>query len=407
MALDFHYRARTAAGETVAGRMQARDREAVVASLRSRALFVTAIDAETPVRRSLIRILAIGRVRGATLLTFFRSFATLLRAGVAMRRALTVTIERCSDQVLQEALRAVLAEVERGMTLSDALAARPRIFLPLYCAMIRAGERGGVLEDVVERVATLLERDAALVKKLRAALAYPLIVVSAALGLVVLLIVKIVPMFAGMFASFNVAIPPTTRVLMALSSVLQMPLLWFGVAGGSVAVTIAVRRLAATERGSLALDQFRFRIPLVGPLARKAVLARVARMLGTLVRSGIDLLAAIDTVAPVAASPLYRSVLLGCGAALRAGEPLSGPLTQSRAFDPLFVALVRVGEETGSLDDMLIKSAEYFESDIESALAVLSATIEPILVIVLGAIVGTIVFSVFLPLYSLIGSLAK
>jgi len=330
-----------------------------------------------------------------------------LRAGVAMRRALTVTIERCSDPVLQEALRAVLAEVERGLTLSDALAARPRIFLPLYCAMIRAGERGGVLEDVVERVATLLERDAALVKKLRAALAYPLIVVSAALGLVILLIVKIVPMFAGMFASFNVAVPPTTRALMEISNLLQGPLPLFGAAGTAAAVTIAVRRIGATERGSLALDRLRFRIPLVGPLARKAVLARVARMLGTLVRSGIDLLAAIETVAPVAASPLYRSVLLGCGIALRAGEPLSAPLTQSRAFDPLFLALVRVGEETGSLDDMLVKSAEYFESDIESALAVLSATIEPLLVIVLGAIVGTIVFSVFLPLYSLIGSLAK
>jgi len=407
MALDFHYRARNAAGDVVYGRMQARDREAVMASLRSRALFVTAIDAETPVRRSISRLLAIGRVRQASLLTFFRSFATLLRAGVAMRRALSVTIERCGDGVLQEALRAVLAEVERGVPLSEALAARPRIFLPLHTSMIRAGERGGILEDVVERVATLIERDAALVKKLRAALAYPLIVVTAALGLVVLLIVKIVPMFAGMFASFNVAIPAPTRVLLAVSGVLQSPLPWLVLSGSIVAGMLALRQVSATERGSILLDRARFRTPLIGGLARKAVLARVARMLGTLVRSGIDLLAAIESVAPVATSPLYRTTLLRCSAALRAGEPLSAPLTQSRAFDPLFLALVRVGEETGSLDDMLIKVAEYFESDIESALAVLSATIEPLLVIVLGAIVGTIVFSVFLPLYSLIGSLAR
>jgi type II secretory pathway component PulF len=155
------------------------------------------------------------------------------------------------------------------------------------------------------------------------------------------------------------------------------------------------------------LDRIRFRLPLVGPLMRKAILARVARMLGTLVRSGIDLLAAVDAVAPVAASPVYRSALLGCAIALRAGEPLSAPLAQSGAFDPLMLALIRVGEETGALDEMLIKSAEYFEADIESALAVLSATIEPVLVIALGSIVGTIVFSIFLPLYSLIGSLAK
>jgi type IV pilus assembly protein PilC len=407
MALDFHYRARNAAGELVNGRMQARDRETVIALLRSRALFVTSIDAETPVRRSIIRLLAIGRVRQSSLLTFFRSFATLLRAGVAMRRALTVTIERCGDGVLQEALRAVVAEVERGVPLSEALAARPRIFSALYCSMIRAGERGGILEDVVERVATLIERDAALVKKLRAALAYPSIVTSAALALVVLLIVKIVPMFAGMFASFNVPVPAPTRLLLTVSALLQTPLLWCSLGGGLLAALLVLRQASVSERGRITLDHLRFRIPLAGTLARKAVLARVARMLGTLVRSGIDLLAAIETVAPVAASPLYRTTLLGCSIALRAGEPLSAPLTASRAFDPLFLALVRVGEETGSLDDMLIKIAEYFESDIENALAVLSATIEPLLVIVLGAIVGTIVFSVFLPLYSLIGSLAR
>jgi type IV pilus assembly protein PilC len=407
MALDFHYRARSADGGIVNGRMRARDRETVTASLRSRALFVTAIDAETPVRGSLLRMLAIGRVRQAALLTFFRSFATLLRAGVAMRSALTVTIERCVDGVLQEALRAVLAEIERGVPLSEAFAARPRIFSALHCSMIRAGERGGILEDVVERVATLIERDAALVKKLRTALAYPSIVVTAALGLVVLLIVKIVPMFAEMFASFNVAIPAPTRALLAISALLQTPLLWLGLGGGFAAALLTLRQVLRSERGSVALDRARFRVPLVGSLARKAVLARVARMLGTLVRSGIDLLAAIDAVAPVAASPLYRTTLLGCSVALRAGEPLSAPLTLSGAFDPLFMALVRVGEETGSLDEMLIKIAEYFESDIESALAVLSATIEPVLVIVLGAIVGTIVFSVFLPLYSLIGSLAR
>jgi type IV pilus assembly protein PilC len=407
MALDFRYRARTAIGDLVDGQMQARDRETVAALLRSRALFVTAIERETPVRRSIVRLFAIGRVRQTSLLTFFRSFATLLRAGVAMRRALIVTIERSGDRVLQEALRAVLAEVERGQPLSEALGARPRIFSPLHCSMISAGERGGILEDVVERVATLIERDAALIKKLRAALAYPSIVVSAALGLVVLLIVKIVPMFAGMFASFNVAIPAPTRMLLIASGVLQEPTLWLSLTGAIVVGTLLVRRVAAGDRGSIMLDRARFRLPVAGGLARKAVLARIARMLGTLVRSGIDLLAAIETVAPVASSPLYRSTLLGCCIALRAGEPLSAPLARSAAFDPLFLALVRVGEETGSLDDMLIKVAEYFESDIESALAVLSATIEPILVIVLGAIVGTIVFSVFLPLYSLIGSLAR
>ncbi len=407
MALDFRYRARTSAGEIVAGSMRARDRNSALAALRSRALFVTSVVAETRVRRSLTDALSIGNARRSALLTFFRSLATLLRAGVAMRRALTVTIERCADPGLREALRSVVADLEGGLSLSDAMTMRPRIFLPLQVSMIRAGERGGILDDVVERIAVLLERDAALLKKLRSALAYPAIVLTAAAALVVFLVVRIVPMFAAMFASFNVDTPTPTRVLMSLSEGLRSPLFWLSACGAVAALAIGAYRLGRTSRGGLFLDRCRFRVPVLGALARKAVLARVARMLGTLVHSGVDLLAAIEAVAPVAGSPLYRATLLACGVRLRAGEPLSAPLAETTAFDPLFLALVQVGEETGSLDDMLVKAAEYFEGDIEAALAVLSATIEPALVIVLGAIVGTIVFSVFLPLYSLIGSLAK
>jgi len=404
---EYRYRAVSPTGELVAGSMQARDRETVAAALRSRALSITAIRLETRTRRTMASMFSLGRPRRQALLAFFRSFATLLRAGVAMRRALTVTIERSTDVSLQEALRSVLAEVERGVSLSDALSTRPRLFPALHVAMIRAGERGGVLDEVIERVAVLLERDTALVKKLRTALAYPAIVLTTALGLVVFLVARIVPMFAAMFANFNVPIPVPTRVLLALSGVLQSPILWLAVVGATVAAGLAIAQLSRVARGRELLDQLRFRVPLAGALARKATLARIARMLGTLSRSGVDLLAAIEAVAPVAASPIYHRLLVGSSTRLRAGEPLSAPLGESPDVDPLLLALIRVGEETGALDDMLLKAADYFESDVESALAIMSATIEPALVIVLGILVGSIVFSIFLPLYSLIGSLAK
>jgi len=406
-AAHYRYSARTAAGELVRGAMEAPTVEAVLANLRSRALFVTAVDRETALARTVGRSLKLGRPARRALLAFFRSFSTLIRAGVPMRRALEVAIERTADGTLRESLRSVLADIEHGTSLSDAMERRPRAFAPLYVAMVRAGEAGGILDDVLERLATLLERDADLRKKVRAALAYPVVVVTAALGLVLFLIARIVPMFAQMFDAFHVELPATTRALLALGDALQRPSAW--VAGATVvaAVVIAPAAAARTPRGALLLDHMRLRVPVVGPLLHKAVTARIARMLATLLRSGIELVTAIGVVRPVAGSPAYAAALDRVDVALRAGEPLTAPLEASRLFDPLAVALVRVGEETGLVDEMLLKVAAYFESDVEAAIATLGAVLEPALIVALGGVVGFIVFSVFIPLYALIGSVSK
>lgn len=403
----YRYTARDAAGALVRGSMEAPSVEAVLASLRTRALFVTAVDRETLLARTVGRSLNVGAPSRRALLAFFRSFSTLIRAGVPMRRALDVTIERASDGVLRESLRSVLADVERGTSLSDALERRPRAFAPLYVAMVRAGEAGGILDDVLERLASFLERDADLRKKVRAALAYPAVVVTAASALVLFLVARIVPMFAQMFEAFNAELPGTTRALLAAGQALQRPATWLG----SIAIIILAGSLVAaaarTGRGALALDRLRLRLPVFGPLLSKAITARIARMLATLLRSGIDLVTAIDVVRPVAGSPAYAAALEDVDVALRAGDALSAPLEAARLFDPLAVALVRVGEETGLLDEMLLKVAAYFETDVEAAIATLGAVIEPALIGVLGCVVGFIVFSVFIPLYSLIGSVAK
>ena len=403
----YRYTARDAAGELVRGSMEAPSVDAVLASLRTRALFVTAVDRETLFARAVGRSLHVGAPSRRALLAFFRSFSTLIRAGVPIRRALDVTIERAAGGVLREALRSVLADVEHGTSLSDALERRPRAFAPLYVAMVRAGEAGGILDDVLERLASLLERDADLRKKVRAALAYPAVVVTAALALVLFLMGRIVPMFAQMFGAFNVELPPMTRALLAAGDALQRPATWVV----SVAViTLAIAAVAAaarTRRGALALDRLRLRLPVFGPLLHKAITARIARMLATLVRSGIDLVTAIGVVRPVAGSPAYAAALESVDVALRAGDALTTPLEAARLFDPLAIALVRVGEETGLLDEMLLKIAAYFETDVEAAIATLGAVIEPALIGVLGGVVAFIVFSVFIPLYALIGSVAQ
>jgi type IV pilus assembly protein PilC len=403
----YRYSARTDDGRRIRGTIEASDADAVLLALRTRALFVTAIERESALVATASRAVSLGVPRRSALLAFFRAFATLIRAGVPMRRALDVTIERTTDAGLCESLQAVAADIEHGSSLGDALARRPRTFRPLYVAMIRAGETGGILDDVLERLATFLEREAELRKKVRSALAYPLVVLTAASGLIFFLITRVVPMFAQMFAAFHVEPPPVTKTLLLVASALGDPAKLCVLGASIAAVTAAIVTAGRTPRGALALDRLRLRVPIFGPLLKKAIVARIARMLATLLRSGIELTTAIDVVRPVTGSRTYADALSGVSDALRQGDALSGPVATSHAFDPLVVALIRVGEETGLVDEMLFKIAGYFETDVEAAIATLSAAIEPALIAALGLVVGFIVFSIFIPLYSLIGSVTK
>lgn len=403
---DFRYAARTAAGALVRGRLSAADAESAAAGLRRRALFVTSL---APLRsRASERFrLPVGGGWGRARVAFFRSFATLVRAGVPLQRGLTVAIERAQNRGFADALRDVLADIERGEPLSVAFAHRPRAFSPLIVAMVAAGESGGILDDVLERIAVFLERDDALRKSVAAALAYPATVLGASLALLTFLIVRVVPMFATLFASFHVELPLSTRVLMALGDAAARPSTLFG--AGALALAAVAGCIAAqrTRRGRYAFDRLRLNLPVAGTLLRKTIVARVARMLGTLVHSGIEVSAALDVVVPVTGSPVHEAALARVAIALREGEALTPPLAATGLFDPMLIALIGVGEETGMLDVMLPKAAEYFETDVAAAIATLGAVIEPALIAVLGVIVGLIVYSVFIPLYSLIGSVSS
>jgi type IV pilus assembly protein PilC len=404
--MDFRYSARTATGALIRGSLSAADRESAVAGLRSRALFVTSVEPQRLWQRDL-HWPRPGTGMARARVAFFRSFATLVRAGVPMRRGLTVTIERGENAAFAGALREVLSDIERGEPLSVAFGRRPRAFTPLIVAMVAAGESGGILDEVLERVALFLERDHALRKSVIAALAYPATVLCASLALVTFLIVRIVPMFSALFASFHVALPLSTRVLIALGDAAGQPAIV------TIALTLAAAAVAGgvltsrTNAGRYAFDRFRLNVPVIGPLLRKTIVARFARMLGTLVHSGIELSAALDVVLPVTGSPVHSAALRHVAIALREGEALTPPLAAAGIFDPMLIALVGVGEETGMLDVLLPKAAEYFESDVAAAIATLGAVIEPALIAVLGVIVGLIVYSVFIPLYSLIGSVAQ
>ena len=394
MASVYAYTARNGEGRFVAGSLQAENREQALAHLRTRTLFVTSISAAGSATSVIGSIVTAWPILAAARTAFFRSFATLIRAGVPIRRALDVVVESCRDARLREAFRSVSSDIESGSELSTAMSRRPREFSRLFVAMIRAGELGGALDDILERLATLLERHLAVRKKVRAAL-----------GLVLFLVGSTVPAFASMFAEMRVTLPWSTRVLIAAGNALKNPLVWGAVAAIPPLILGTIRAGRRSQRIAIRIDQFVLALPVFGAVLRKAVITRFSRTLGTLLLSGVPLLEAIGAANDVIDNAVYSRLTRDLSAALREGTSIAVALEQSSLFEGLFLQLVRVGEETGTLDAMLLRIADYYELDVETAVAALGSVIEPILMIALGALVGVIVASILIPLYSMIGSI--
>ncbi len=405
MASLFAYTARSGEGRFVAGSLQAENREQALAHLRTRTLFVTSLSQPGTTSGVVGSLVTAWPVSDAARTAFFRSFASLIRAGVPIRRALDVVVGSCRDARLREALRSISSDIESGSELSTAMARRPREFPRLFVAMIRAGELGGALDDILERIATLLERHSAIYKRVRSAMAYPLIVATAALGLVFFLVGSTVPAFASMFAEMHVTLPWTTRALIATGNTLQEPLVWLTLALIPIVIAGALRFGRRADRIAQRIDGFALVAPIFGAILRKAVIARFSRTLGALLCSGVPLLGALDAARDVVENAVYARFTEDLGTSLREGSSITAALERSTLFDGLFQQLVRVGEETGTLDSMLLRLAEYYELDVETAIAALGSVLEPVLIIGLGALVGLIVASILIPLYSMIGSI--
>lgn len=405
MALLYSYTARSIEGRFVAGTLNAETREQALAHLRTRALFVTSLAEPDRAGGVLARVLSARPVSRTARVTFVRSLATLVRAGVPLRRALEIVIANCRDARLREALNSVASDVDSGIPLSNAFEKRPAEFPVVFVAMVRAGELGGAVDDVLERIATLMEYETALGKRLRAALAYPAIVTLAAIGLVLFLISNTIPAFANLFAQMHVTLPLTTRALLAVGGALQSPAVYIAFGCGCVALIAAVSASRKSSVVGALAGTLIETVPLVGTIVRKNVLARFSRTLGMLLRTGVPLLGALDASRYVMSNARYSGAIERMSASLSAGSTVDQALTSTGLFNDLVLALVRVGEETGCLDEMLIRIAEYYEVDVETLTTSLAGMVEPLVIVVLGAIVGTIVGSILIPLYSMIGSI--
>lgn len=396
----YAYQARDEGGRAFHGSMKARSRESALASLRGRSLYVTSLRVRAIQSGPLAQAFA-APISAQVHAAFFRALATMLCAGIALHRAIVVCTEQCSHPGLAEALRSLASEIEAGLSLGAAMANRPQEFSPLHVAMIRAGEIGGHLDEGMRRLADLLERRNALRRQVLGALAYPCVVAVCACGLMVYLVGFVIPSFRVMYAQMHVPLPAITAGMLAVGEALHRLFTPWNAAIAAVAsVAVAGHLLPRLSTGRAILG-----LPIVGPLIRKIAAACVAQSVGTMLQAGVDLLLAIEVTAGLVPRGAFRDNLAAIGAEVAAGHPLSRSLTACGLYDPLFVQLVRAGEETGSLDSMLLQLARSYEADVESILSGLASLLEPLLILLLGAAVAFIVAAIFIPLYTLIGNI--
>lgn len=348
-----------------------------------------------------------GKVKLKNLAIFCRQFSTMVDAGVSLVRCLDVLSRQTEDPKLKRILIDVGERVEGGESLSRAMQRHPRTFTNLFIGLIRAGEIGGVLEESLQRLSTFLEADVALRRKVASALTYPVLVMVAAVGIVAFLVGYIVPEFAKLFKDIGLKdtdFPAMTKFLIDLSANFQKNFVVIAVT--LVVVVVGWRMFTSTRFGRRLADRIKLKIPVFGKLHHKVCMARFSRTMGTLLTSGVPILQAMETVAGVVGNSIMSDAVLDARARIREGDRIGDPLEASRMFPPMVVHMIGVGEESGSLDFMLQKIADFYESEIEATLASLTAALEPILIVFLGFVVGFIVIAMFLPLVKVIEGLS-
>jgi type IV pilus assembly protein PilC len=400
----FNYTIRDANGQTRSGKVEAPNAEELKKRLQSEGLQVLEVTEDRKAPR--VPAGGYGRVKLTDLAIFARQFSTMLDAGVSLIRCLDVLQAQTNNARLRKILMDLSARVESGESLSRSMARHPKAFSQLIIGLIRAGEVGGVLEESLQRIAGFLEKDVELRRKIRSALTYPVIVLLAAVGIVIFLVSWLVPQFASLFKELGIKeMPAPTQFLIDLSALFTER--WYVVIIAVVAILIAYKLFVSTRVGRRVADRVKLRIPVFGPLHHKIVMARFSRTMGTLLASGVPILQAMETVAGVVGNSVVSDAVIESRARIREGEKIADPLQRSKMFPPMVVHMVSVGEESGSLDHMLNKIADFYENEVEMTIASLTAAIEPVMIVLLGFIVGFIVISMFLPMIEVISNLSQ
>lgn len=400
----YAYRVRDGGGSVRTGTLEGDSLSLVIARLREMGYTPLSVDRKsTTGLQTEVKLPWLGsRIKAEALATFTRQFATMIESGITLLRAVSVLSEQTESTALAEILRAVRMDIEQGSSLSVALSRHPKAFPPIYVSMVRAGEVGGGLDQVLVRVADTLEKQVALQRKIRSAMAYPVGVLCLVLLILTAMLLFVVPSFKTMYSSLGGKLPLPTRLLLSLSNaaVIVIPL---GVVSGAVGAYF-LRRWIQTPRGRLIWDKLKLRAPLFGKLVHKTALARMGRTMSSLTRSGVPLLEALEVSKETCGNAVLAGALSDVQDGVRKGDSIARRLSEHAIIPPMVTQMVSVGEESGAVDTMLDKIAAFYESQVEATVNTLTSLLEPILVVVLGGIVGGMVVSLYMPMFNLLNT---
>ncbi len=395
----FTYKGRTMGGAQVAGELKARNRADLERILRSRKILVSQVSTKP----SHIQIRIGTGVKKVQISRFTRQFATMIGAGLPMVQCLEILSQQMESAVLRNVIGQVKESVQAGTTLAEALSRHKKIFDDLYVNMVDAGEIGGALDVILARLATYREKADALTRKVKGAMIYPAVVMTVAIGVTFIMLTYIVPVFAKMFAGLGAELPAPTRFILSLSAFLRNNILTGLVL--LILLIVAYRFYSKTDRGRFNIDRVKLRIPLVGDLIRKSAISKFSRTLGTLISSGVPILDGLDITARASGNRVIHDAIKRSVLSIAEGETITQPLKQCGVFPPMVTQMISVGEKTGGLDEMLSKIADFYDEEVDAAVAALTSVIEPVIIVFMGIVIGGILIAMYLPMFEIIGKI--
>ena len=393
----FAYTARAAGGELKSATIDAASKDDVIAQLRRQRLTLVKIEDE-----SKKKVKRLGRVKIRDIVIFTRQFSTMINSGLPLVQALDILSKQTDNKALASITREVVFDVESGNTLADALRKHPKAFSDLYVNMVAAGEAGGILDTILMRLATFMEKNDALMRKVKGAMIYPGVIMSVAFIAVTTLLLFVIPVFQNMFGSVGLALPMPTRIVIGASQLLKG--YWWLMGGVMAGLAVFLKRFYSTPNGKLTIDRILLRVPILGDVLRKSAVSRFTRTLGTLISSGVSILDGLEITAKTAGNRVIQDAIMASRASIAGGDTIAQPLARSKVFPPMVISMISVGEQTGGLDEMLSKIADFYDEEVDAAVTGLLAALEPIMIVFLGVIVGGMVVAMYLPIFDMINA---
>jgi type IV pilus assembly protein PilC len=399
------WKGRTVSGEIQTGELTFDTQDEALQALRKKRIIITSVRAKKQDLKFKIPSFGSG-VSTRDLAIFTRQFATMINAGLPLVQCLDILSKQTEKEHFRQIIGQVMREVEAGNTLAESLAKKEnqKVFDELYVNMVEAGEAGGILDDILQRLATFIEKAEALKRKIQGAMVYPSVVMTVAIIATAFMLIFIIPTFARMFSGFGADLPLPTKIVMGLSSFLRS--FWWAILATLGAGAFGLQRYYQTERGHMHIDRLLLRVPVIGDVIRKGAVARFTRTLGTLISSGVPILTGLEITARTSGNRVIQQAIMAARASIREGETISAPLKQSNVFPPMVVQMISVGEETGALDDMLTRIADFYDDEVDTAVEALTSLIEPIMIVFMGSVVGGMVVAMYLPMFKLINVVA-